>query len=96
MLDIYTILKKPIVTEKTTESNETVNKVTFEVDLRANKVEIKEAVEELFSVRVLNVNTARFRGKSRRFRGGMGKQSDWKKAVVTLEKGDRIEFFEGV
>jgi large subunit ribosomal protein L23 len=95
MQEIYSILRKPIITEKTTLVNEEDNKVTFEVDMRANKAEIKAAVEELFGVRVLNVNTARYKGKRKRFRNQMGKQRDWKKAVVTLQEGDRIEFFEG-
>ena len=95
MLEIYTVLRKPLITEKSTEANEADNKVSFEVDMRANKADIKEAVEELFGVRVLKVNTARYKGKSKRFQMRMGKQRDWKKAVVTLQEGDRIEFFEG-
>ncbi len=96
MRDIYGILRKPIVTEKSIESNETDNKVTLEVDVRANKTEIKRAVEELFGVHVIKVNTARFEGKYKRFRFRMGKQRDWKKAVVTLKEGDRVDFFEGM
>jgi len=96
MRNIFGILRKPIVTEKSTESNETQKKATFQVDIQANKTEIKKAVEELFGVSVIKVNTSRYKGKPKRFRMRMGKRRDWKKAVVTLSEGDRIDFFEGM
>jgi len=96
MRDIYQVIKRPVITEKTTLHKETLNKVTFEVDPRANKIEIKEAVEKLFNVRVLNVHTLKVKGKRRRMGRFQGKEKDWKKAIVTLRPGDHIEFFEGV
>lgn len=96
MRDVYAIIRKPIVTEKSTERNEAENKATFQVDVRATKQEIKKAVEKLFGVTVLKVNTLRYVGKPKRFRLRMGKRRDWKKAVVTLKEGSRIDFFEGM
>jgi len=68
----------------------------FKVDRRANKQEIKEAVESLFNVHVERVNTLNFEGKKRRLGRRTGQRSDWKKAIVTLQEGESIEFFEGV
>ncbi|MCD6320183.1 MAG: 50S ribosomal protein L23 [Candidatus Desulfofervidaceae bacterium] len=96
MRDIYQIIKRPLITEKTTLHKETLNKVTFEVDPKANKIEIKEAVEKLFNVKVLDVHTLKMKGKKRRMGRFQGKEKDWKKAIVTLRPGDHIEFFEGV
>ena len=70
--------------------------MVFEVDPKANKLEIKEAVEKLFNVKVLKVRTIKVKGKRRRLGRLEGKEKDWKKAIVTLRPGDRIEFFEGV
>ncbi len=76
------------------------NKYTFKVDLRANKTQIKEAIEEIFNVEVESVNTTRVRGKVRTGRFGrrysVGKKADWKKAVVTLKEGHSIKVFEGL
>ncbi|MGB9802961.1 50S ribosomal protein L23 [Desulfofundulus sp.] len=89
------ILKRPVVTEKSM-SLLADNKYTFIVDPRANKVEIKKAVEELFKVKVEKVNTMRVKGKAKRVRNIVGRRPDVKKAIVTLRKGDKIELFEGV
>ena len=90
------IIKRPLVTEKSTIERELENIVSFEVDLRANKLEIRQAVEKLFDVVVLRVRTSRVRGKKRRVGRNLGYRPDWKKARVKLREGDSIEFFEGV
>jgi large subunit ribosomal protein L23 len=95
MKDIYQVIKKPLVTEKANILKEKDNKVAFVVDQAANKAEIKEAVERLLKVKVLKVNVCTMQGKARRVGRNLGKRPDWKKAVVTLRPGDRIEFFEG-
>ena len=89
------LLKKPHLTEKTWAQKEASNQVTFLVDMAANKVEIKRTIEDLFKVTVLRVNTVRMHGKNKRMGRFTGKRPDWKKAVVTLKEGDRIEYFEG-
>ena len=92
----HEIIRRPIVTEKTTLQKEANNQVCFEVDRRANRVEIKKAVETLFNVRVSAVQTINVTGKHKRRGRVLGKQRDWKKATVRLLPGERIEFFEGV
>ena len=92
---IYDILLGPVVTEKSTMGSE-FNQVTFRVALDATKPEIKEAVESLFNVKVTNVNTNRTNGKVKRFRGRVGKRSDYKKAMVTLEDGQTIDVTTGI
>jgi len=89
------ILLRPIITEKTTQLMED-NKYTFKVALTANKVEIRQAVEQVFNVKVLEVNTMRVLGKVKRMGRSMGKRPDYKKAIVKLAPGETIEFFEGV
>ena len=90
------IIKKPIVSEKSTSGMAGL-KYTFRVDLKANKVEIKNAVEELFKVKVKDVNTLRVTGKVKRMGVHSGRTADWKKAIVTLEEGSKpIEIFEGL
>jgi large subunit ribosomal protein L23 len=96
MKDIYGIIRRPIVTEKSTLQRETAHAVTFEVDRRANKIEIRDAVQRLFNVTVTDVRVMNFLGKAKRVGRHVGKKSDWKKAVVVLKAGDSIEFFEGV
>ncbi len=96
MSDPRQIIRSPIITEKSTIEREMYNIVSFAVDPRANKVEIKSAVEMLFDVRVLEVRTSRVRGKTRRMGKHSGRRPDWKKARVQLREGDSIEFFEGV
>ena len=95
MKDIYSVIIRPVITEKATLQKERENKVTFVVAKDANKAEIKEAEEKLFNEKVLKVNVMNVRGKRRRFRWIEGKRPDWKKAIVTLSPADRIEFFEG-
>ncbi len=88
------IIRRPCVTEKSIAAAEVANKVVFEVATAANKIEIKKAVEELFGVKVLNVNTMRVPGKNVRMGRHQGSKPPWKKAIVTLREGDAIEFFE--
>ncbi|MDA8066840.1 MAG: 50S ribosomal protein L23 [Thermaerobacter sp.] len=94
-MDSRDILVRPIVTEKTNQLM-AEGRYTFRVALGANKVQIKKAVEEIFKVKVAAVNTARMHGKFRRQGKTSGYQPDWKKAVVTLRPGEKIQFFEGV
>ena len=95
-MDMYKIVKKPLVTEKGTVMLSEGNRVTFKVHLDANKIEIREAVQKIFSVTVLQVNTQVVRGKCKRFGKAMGQTKSWKKAMVQLKEGDKIEIFEGV
>lgn len=90
------IIKKPLQTEKTNRQKEMANQLSFEVDRRANRVEIRQAIEDIFKVRVASVRTMQIRGKIKRRGRFLGKRRDWKKAVVTLAPGERIDFFEGV
>jgi large subunit ribosomal protein L23 len=92
----YDIIKRPVNTEKTTVQKESANQVTFEVDRRANRIEIGKAVEEVFNVKVSGVRTMQIKGKIKRRGRTLGKRKDWKKAIVTLMPGERIEFFDGV
>ncbi len=89
------ILIRPLITEKTTNMMQE-NKYTFVVPLTANKVEIRQAVEQVFKVKVTDVNTMRVFGKMKRMGRTQGKRPDYKKAIVKLAPGQRIEFFEGV
>lgn len=95
-MDIYFVIKRPIITEKSTIARDEENKYFFEVDRSANKIEIANAVEKLFKVKVLNVSTMNMLGKKKRMGRVAGKRRDWKKAIVTLAPGDRIEVYEGV
>lgn len=88
------VLVKPLISEKSVEMMEH-NKYCFKVDSRANKIQIAQAVEEIFKVKVMSVNTANYVGKNRRMGAYQGKRADWKKAIVTLREGDSIPFFEG-
>ena len=89
------IIRRPILlTEKATRLREDAGQVIFEVSPRANKIQIKDAVEKLFGVTVTSVNTSIMRGKLRKMGRGHGKLQNWKKAVVTLKPGDDIQFFE--
>jgi len=92
----YDIIKRPLITEKTSIQKETLNQVSFEVDRRANRVDIKRAVENIFNVKVSQVRTMQMNGKIKRRGRIVGKRRDWKKAMVTLMPGERIDFFEGV
>jgi len=95
-MELYKIIKKALVTEKSTIAKDEANKYFFEVDRRANKIEIGNAVEKLFKVKVLNVAVMNVRGKKKRLGKILGEKPAWKKAVVTLVPGSRIEVFEGV
>jgi len=95
MEELYSVIKRPLITEKSSRQKESQNRYLFEVDRRANKIEIKRAVEQLFRVKVDRVNASRVHGKVKRLGRNVGKRPDWKKAVVLLKKGDRIDFFEG-
>jgi large subunit ribosomal protein L23 len=89
----HQIILRPLVTEKGTHQFTRHNAYSFEVNRWATKTEIKAAVEDLFSVRVLAVRTQNRQGKRRRYRYRFGKLPNWKKAIVTLHKEDKIEFF---
>ena len=92
---MYDVIRKPIITEKATMASEN-GAVVFEVAIDANKPQIKEAVEELFGVKVKAVNTVVSKGKVKRFRGQLGKRADVKKAYVTLEEGNTIDVTTGL
>lgn len=91
----YEIIKRPLITEKTSIQKEISNQLTFEVDRRANRIEIKQAIESAFKVRVAKIQTMQVTGKVKRRGRFVGKRRDWKKAIVTLMPGERIDFFEG-
>lgn len=93
-MDIRTIVKKPLITEKATLLREKENKYVFKVAPAATKLQIKQAVEELFKVTVLDVHTAMVRGKLRRMGAHAGYRPDWKKAVVKVKKGQEIKVLE--
>jgi large subunit ribosomal protein L23 len=93
-MNIYDVIKKPLVTEKTTVEKDDKNVVAFVVNKAANKIEIKAAVEQLFNTKVADVNTVNVAGKSKRTAHGVGKRSNWKKAYVTLQEGSNVDFFE--
>jgi large subunit ribosomal protein L23 len=96
MRDARDIIRKPLISEKSTGLMEQM-KYAFQVDPKANKVEIKKAVEELFKVKVKDVNTIRVSGKIKRMGAHSGRRPNWKKAIVTLEEGSKpIEIFEGL
>ena len=92
--DIYTVLSRPVVTEKTTIQKEDNNQISFRVRVDANKIEIRKAVEKLLGVKVTAVNTLITRGKTRRMGRQTGRRSNWKKAFVRLSEGDSLNFYE--
>jgi large subunit ribosomal protein L23 len=91
----YDVILSPVITEKATTASEH-GKVVFKVALKATKPQIKEAVEKLFDVKVKRVNTLRRRGKWKTFKGRLGRQSDSKRAIVTLEDGQKIDVTTGL
>ena len=95
-MNLHEVIRKPLVTEKSSIGREEQNLVTLAVDPRANKHDIARAVEELFGVSVLEVRTMRMPRKSRRVGRFLGRKPEWKKAMVRLAEGQSIEFFEGV
>ena len=92
----YDIIRRPVVTEKSSLQKEDHNQYSFEVAQNANRMQIREAIEEIFSVRVAAVRTMHIKGKVKRRGRILGRRRNWKKAIVTLMPGERIEFFEGV
>ncbi len=94
-MQLYEVLRRPLVTEKNT-SLQVQGKYAFEVSKSANKTQVKEAVEKAFKVNVLSVNILNVRGSERRVGRRVVTGSSWKKAVVTLKPGDKIQIFEGV
>lgn len=95
-MHVYQVLRRPILTEKTNYLADELHRYTFEVDARATKQLVQQAVEEIFKVHVQRVNMLRVHGKTRRFGRFIGKTPEWKKAIVTLTAGESISFFEGV
>jgi large subunit ribosomal protein L23 len=93
--DPRTIIVRPLMTEKSMRQKEELNTVTFRVRPDANKVEIRQAVESVFNVKVASVRTAAFEGKLKRMGRHQGRRADWKKAIVTLAPGHKIELVEG-
>jgi large subunit ribosomal protein L23 len=91
----YDLIKRPVITEKTNIQKESYNQITFEIDCKANRVEIKRAVEDIFNVKVAVVRTMQVKGKTKQRGRITGKRRDWKKAIVKLMPGERIDFFEG-
>lgn len=96
MKTVYGVLLAPLLTEKGNMLKEADNKVMFRVSPDANKIEIKKAVEELFKVKVERVSTMNCRGKLKRLGRHEGRKPDWKKAIVTLKQGEKLDFLEGV
>ncbi len=90
-MNLYDVIKKPVITEKATAQD---GKVVVKVDKRANKIEIKEAMEKLFNVKVARVRTVSMRGKHKRLGRHFGRTSDWKKAYVTLAEGEKLDFLQ--
>ena len=90
-LEMYEIIQEPLITEKITRESEKLGKYGFRVHSKANKKQIKSAVEKIFNVHVISVNTSNNLGKWRRVRYQPGKTADWKKAVVTLKTGEKID-----
>ncbi|MDY6851703.1 MAG: 50S ribosomal protein L23 [Thermodesulfobacteriota bacterium] len=96
MREPHRVLLSPLITEKSNLQKEMMNQLAFEVDRRANKIEIRQAVEQAFNVKVMKVRTINMMGKKKRLGRFIGRRPNWKKAVVTLAPGDRVDFFEGV
>ena len=99
MANIKNIIKQPLITEKATALNEKGNFYVFAVDINANRIEIKRAVEQKYSVGVTSVNTVTVHGQRRKAIGrqvSRRRKPDWKKAIIKLKEGDKIEVFEGV
>jgi large subunit ribosomal protein L23 len=94
-MHLYEVLRRPLITEKSTALQE-INKYAFEIADGANKLMIKQAVEKAFKVTVMGVNVVTVRGKAKRMGRRIVRTNPWKKAIVTLKTGDKIEFFEGV
>lgn len=96
MRNLFSVIKRPLFTEKGSELKESENKILVEVSQEANRLEIKKAVEEIFKVKVDKISTINIKGKWKRHGKSRGKRSDKKKAVITLKKGEKLDFIEGV
>jgi large subunit ribosomal protein L23 len=96
MSEFHKVLMKPLVTEKSMQSLQESNRVSFKVKRDANKIQVRSAVEQIFEVTVESVNMVTVRGKKKKFGRSVGQSKDWKKAIVKLKEGDKIELFEGV
>lgn len=94
MKNIFDIIKKPCLTEKGMLLQEKENQVVLKVDPRANKIEIKEAAEKLFNIKISKVRTANMHGKNKRVGKHSGMTNDWKKAIVSLQEGQKMDFLE--
>ncbi len=94
-MHVFQVLLRPLITEKSTFLQEGQNKYAFEVDSRANKPQVRAAVERSFSVNVIDVNILTVKGKRKRFGRRVSQRPSWKKAVVSLKAGDKIQIFEG-
>ena len=94
-MNVFDVVRSPKMSEKSLNLKEENNQFAFEVDPRANKIQIKESVEKSFKVSVLKVRTMNVQGKKKRLGRHEGRKSSWKKALVTLKEGETIEFFEG-
>jgi large subunit ribosomal protein L23 len=90
-MELYQIIKRTLLTEKSTIGREAANQYNFEVDSKANKIEVKNAIEKIFKVKVLAVRVLGVHGKVKKVGKAVGKRKDWKKAIVTLAPGERIE-----
>jgi large subunit ribosomal protein L23 len=95
MKNIYAVIKKPLFTEKGSSLKESQNKVLIEVSRDANKIDIKKSIEEIFKVKVDKVSTISVSGKWKRYGRSIGKRPDRKKAIITLKKGEKLDFIEG-
>jgi large subunit ribosomal protein L23 len=95
MITLQDVVKRPLITEKSERNREAARQFAFEVHRDATKIQVKQAVEKLFSVHVLAVRTVVARGKNKRVGRTMGRRPNWKKAFVTLKEGDTIALFEG-
>jgi large subunit ribosomal protein L23 len=96
-MNVYEVIQGPLITEKSTDMKDAARTLCLKVARDATKTEVRKAVEKLFAVKVASVRTAVIRGKVKRYGRFEGKRPDWKKAFVTLRKGEKmIEFFEGV
>jgi large subunit ribosomal protein L23 len=96
MKDARAVVRRALITEKGSVLRERANQYAFEVDLEANKIEIRRAVEAIFKVKVDEVRTQRMHGKAKRLGRSVGRRPDWKRAIVTLAKGQTIELFDQV
>ena len=94
-MHVFEVLRRPLITEKSTVLQDGYNKYAFEVDSRANKIQVRAAIEESFGVKVTGVNVLMVKGKRKRFGRKLVQQPSWRKAIVSLRPGDKIQLFEG-